>query len=136
MDNVENLPISVIQLKKIRAMLAHLKEQESELVKLVIADYQDAINDALSQKDYGAGTVNLDGLKFEVKKNVTWDQDGLALLWNKLKQEGKQASEYMDFKLSVAENAYKNWPSEIKEKFTPYRTVKTSAISVSFNDKE
>lgn len=136
MINVKNLPTSVIQLKKIRAELAHLKELEAGLVIIVTESYQDAINDTLSQKDYGAGTVNLDGLKFEVKKNVTWDQDGLASLWNQLKKEGKQASEYMDFKLGVSENAYKNWPSDIKSRFTPYRTVKTSAVAVSFNDKD
>jgi hypothetical protein len=64
-------------------------------------------------------------IKITMPKNVAWDQAMLADAMATIRSEWEaDPTEYVDAKLSVSETKYAAWPAQIRELFTPARTVK------------
>lgn len=80
------------------------------------------------------GSVRKHGIKFSTGKKVVWL--GLDKLRQTIKEEGGNPDVYIKTKtsLSVSETAYKDWPANIKDKFTSLRTVKPATVTVEFYD--
>lgn len=122
------------------AEIESLKKQrdkaEGSLLEYVKAD----ISSGLADKDYGAGTVNLESLEYKIKavvsKRVKWDQDKLAEIYQRIQEHGENPAQYVKVKYDVSENAYKNWPDAIAKAFEPARTVEVTAPKFSFERKE
>lgn len=72
-------------------------------------------------------------VRVEVPKSVEWDQAKLREAAKTVEGWGEDPTEYLTMKLSVAENAYKAWPTSIRRVFDPARTVKAGKPKISFH---
>ena len=131
---------AVNRLKLIRHEIDLLKTTEADLSAHIASAMSEQIAAQLAGKDYGCGTANIklnDGLllKFDIGKNVKWDQAGLGQLREAIAASGRDPFEFISVKYDVAENAYKNWPSEIRAPFEPLRTVSQTKTKISIVEK-
>lgn len=125
----------------ILAIEAEAAEVKSRLTmaKNVLVERKAAdIAEALKQKKepFGAVSQNIGDKKvtFTTPKKVEWSQDGLKALWNQMIADGADPSEYIVVDYTVKEDAYKNWPTNLKEYFEPHRTVTPGNIAVKIDD--
>jgi len=114
-----------------------LKQLKEEL----LPRKRNAIAQAYAAKDSQFGVVHLaqDGYSLDITTSlrVEWDQEKLAKLVDEIRDQWQSdPAEFIDAKLSVKESKYKAWPSDLKAKFEPARTVKASAPSLSITSKE
>lgn len=128
----------VEDLRATRKAIADLKEREAKLSTALLEIHKNEILKNLEGKDYGCGTVNLETpagkIKVVISKNVKWDQDGLAKIWNSIESAGEDPTEYINLKYDVSENSYKSWPSHIKKSFEPIRIVEQSNPKITLED--
>ena len=82
------------------------------------------------------GTVNVDGIKFNVPKRVKWDQELLSAIYDRLKSGNEDPTEYIKVSFDVPENKYKNWPEFIRAEFEPARTVEAGKVSIKLEGDE
>jgi hypothetical protein len=98
------------------------------------------VAEQLKDKDYGAGTANVETNDFKVKvvvsKKVKWDQDELKSLALQIANSGEDPAQYIKVSYDVSETAYKAWPEKISKAFEPARTVETSKPKVTFERKK
>lgn len=89
---------------------------------------------ALKEKDEPFGVVSQkigdNVVKFDTKKEVSWEQDGLRGAYKQMILDGANPEEYVQAEFKIKEAAYKNWPSDIKSYFEHFRTVKAGSVSV------
>lgn len=109
---------------------------ESEILDAEIKDLDDQINERINnrsiqirqhnQKDYGIIRMIIDGVKIkhDQPKKITWNQEQLAAIRDKIKADGDDPSEYIKEKLEVSERSFQAWPDIIKKWFIPARTEK------------
>jgi hypothetical protein len=121
---------------RIDALKKKRTECESDLNTFIGADVAEQLKD----KDYGAGTVNVETERYKVKavvsKKVKWDNLQLAGIYEVIKASGENPSDYIKLSYDVSEAAYKNWPEKISKVFEPARTVETSKPKFTFEGKE
>ena len=98
---------------------------------------------AYAEKGSQFGVIHLEesghDLEITTSPKVIWDQDVLADIEREIREEwGADPSEFIERKLSVKEAKYKAWPSDLRAKFEPARTVSASAPSITITpaDKE
>lgn len=114
-------------------------KRELDAYKQILSDVEDAIlerygNDIIRELgNEMTGTVKVDGIKFTIPKNVSWDQATLEMKFNEI---GETAREYVDVTYKVSENKYKAWPETIREFFEPARTLKTGKTKIEFMEVE
>ena len=113
---------------------------EERLKDMLINRHISEITNQLAEKEEPFGTVTIvDGdaiVKVIVPKNVEWDQDKLSELYDKLKRETNNVSEYIDVKYAVPEGKYKSWPQELKDRFIDFRTVSPKKMVVKLSEKK
>lgn len=112
-----------------------LKSQISVAKNAILERKQSDIDTALAQKPepFGAASVVIGNQKvtFTTPKKVEWDQDGLAQLYAQIAADPEEnVAEYISVEYKVKEDAYKNWPSNLKEAFQPHRTVKPGTVAI------
>ena len=132
----------------IRELLAQKMEIEIELQKLTepyqlrlveiqnrITEQATALLEANKDKDTGTWNLVQEGVKVKavIGKNVKWDQAKLESIWNLIAGSGDNPKEYIAQEFKVSENAYKAWPSGIKNAFIPARTVTPTAPKFTFS---
>jgi hypothetical protein len=59
----------------------------------------------------------------EARKEVKWDQVGMAGVVKTIAGAGDDPLEYVKIAITVAEAAYKDWPAGIRAVFEPHRSV-------------
>lgn len=128
------------------AVLANLMEQAEAF--LASATQMNAVLHGALARRYAAGLNDtgthhrIDGdfdIKVTVPKTVAWDQKRLADAIATIRDEwGSDPAEYVDTKLSVSETRYNAWPAEIRDLFTPARTVKAGKpkFEIALRDRE
>lgn len=91
--------------------------------------YGERAQEARRAEGRDTGTVRLeDGavtVIADLPKRVDWDQAMLAALIERIRAGGANPAEYVDVTFSVPERKFSAWPAEIREEFTPARTVRT-----------
>jgi len=136
-NNLDNLLGSI---EAVNIQLDKLKREKTQLEATLAESVADNVCSQLSDKDYGCGTATIDTDAYRVKvvisKDVKYDQEKLAILFDKIEQSGDEPREYIKVKYDVAEAAYKNWPSNIRQAFEPARTVEPSRPKITFEKKE
>lgn len=102
-------------------------QKRKDIEKQLLDEHEDDIIASLD-KDYGTGTATIKNgagkLVLNFPKRVTWDNDKLGIIWENITEAGDTPLDYMDRKLSVSENKYKNLPSNIQNVFQYAREVK------------
>ena len=65
----------------------------------------------------------------DLPKKVEWDQQQIAALVQRIRENGEDPADYVDISFRVPERKYTAWPAPIREAFTPARTVRTGKPS-------
>ena len=147
-----------IQLEAIRAMpVGEIAALPTQQLALLQEDAEAALKEAKSLKDWLDGAI---GLRFAEKahaarqaagkdtgtvrfldgdftvvvnmaKSVRWDQTQLAVLVERIRNEGDDPTEYVDIAFKVPERKYAAWPEAIRRSFEPARTVRAGSLTVS-----
>lgn len=90
--------------------------------------YGEQARTALLESGRGFGVTHLsDGelrVTYELPKRVSWDQEQLTKIAERIVAAGERIQDYMDIDLSVSESRFNNWPPVLKEQFSSARTVK------------
>ena len=102
---------------------------------------RNAIAQAYTEKDSQFGVIHLEEgdyrLDITTTQRVEWDQEKLSALQIEIRDEWKSdPAEFIDAKLGVKESKYKAWPSDLRARFEPARTVKAGAPSLAITTKE
>lgn len=132
-SEVADLPVDQLcaLFGEIKGLEVRAKASKALITDAVLRKYDEQI----AGKESGVVTlVNDDRVTLKVvkKKYADWDQDELIDVENTIREKwGRDPSEYIKTKRSVAEAAYKNWPADLQAMFTPARTTKISAPSIS-----
>ena len=125
LDAERNVDEAIAFLKPLRAKLDAAKLQRyGEQARSALRD---------SGRDFGTAHVN-DGVlhvKYELPKKVTWSQTILKEMAERIAASGDKVEDYIDFKLSVSESRYTNWPTALQEQFAAARTVEEGKPSIT-----
>lgn len=105
-----------------------------------VARYEEQAKAQLLDQGKESGTIHLhDGdlkVKVELKKTVSWDQEQLAVIAERIAAAGDDPREWIDAQLSVSESKYKAWSQAMRETFAPARTVKTAKSTITLVRRE
>ena len=105
--------------------IGHAREQ---LTAALDDLYGDAARAQLLDAGKDTGTTHLtDGdlaITVEIKKSVSWDQDELAAIAQRIASNGDDPAEYIDVKYSVSERKFAAWPETLRRPFEAARTLK------------
>lgn len=108
--------------------LAWLKQIRAKFDTALEQSYGEQARKALADSGRDVGTTYItDGalrIKFELPKRVSWDQQQLNAIAERIVAAGDPIHDYMDIDLSVSEARFNNWPETLKEQFAPARSVK------------
>lgn len=138
-----NLNGILAEIESAELQIKELKSQKEKLESEALVLIADDIQDQIGKNDYGCGTATIELEEYKVKavvsKKVTWDQDQLAILAERIKASGDNPLEYVKVKYEVLETKFKNWPTVIQDEFINARTVAASkpALKIErrkFND--
>jgi hypothetical protein len=106
-------------LERVRENLRIAKDAEKSLVAEITSLYDLSMREAYIEKGDKFGTVHVEDGEFKITfvtpKKVSWDQNGLARLW----QEGAPVS----IEYGLSETLYKTLDQVSQAEFMPYRTV-------------
>lgn len=104
------------------------KKARSKVDAALEQRYGEQARKDLTESGRDVGTTHLtDGplrIKFELPKRVSWDQEQLNAIAERIVAAGERVQDYMDVDLSVSESRFSNWPPALKEQFAQARTVK------------
>lgn len=125
----------VNEVKSLDDQIKELSSQKKVAQEALLERKQSEIAAALAQKPEPFGAVSAqigeDKVTFTTPKKVDWDQKGLASLYAQIASDPEEnVSEYITVEYKIKEDAYKNWPSNLKETFEPYRTVTPGNIAI------
>jgi len=78
-------------------------------------------------KDTGTVHFEDDGVRVtaDLPKKPVWDQQQLAEIAGRIAASGDSPSEFLDITYKVAERKYSAWPENLRQVFSPARTLKT-----------
>ena len=113
--------------KKMRTKLDAAKDQRfGEQGRTALRD---------SGRDFGTAHIS-DGplrLKFELPKKVSWNQQQLTEIAERIVASGEKVEGYLDIKLSVSESRFTNWPPALQQQFAAARTVDSGKPSFTLS---
>jgi hypothetical protein len=119
----KNLNAAIDWLKKARTKFdAALDQCYGERARIALRD---------SGRDFGTAHIS-DGplqLKFELPKKVSWNQQQLTEIAERIVAAGEKIESYLDVKLSVAESRFNNWPPALQQQFAVARTIEPGKSS-------
>lgn len=110
-----------------------LKHAREQLTAALDDLYGEAARAQLYEAGKDTGTTHLtDGdlaITVEIKKSVSWDQDQLAAIAQRIASSGDDPAEYIDVKYSVSERKFAAWPDTLRRPFEAARTLKPARPS-------
>lgn len=119
--------------RNINEAMAWLKKARVKLDAALDQCYGQQARQALLESGRDFGTTHLaDGclqLKFELPKKVTWDQQLLNQIAERITESGGSPQEFLDVRLSVSETRYNAWPAALQQQFAEARTVEAGKPS-------
>ena len=131
LDAERNVDEAVAYLKQLRSKLDAAKLQRfGELARAALRE---------SGRDFGTAHIS-DGplrIKFELPKKVSWNQQQLAEISERIVASGERVDVYIDVKLSVSESRFTNWPPALQQQFSAARTVDSGkpSFTLSFDSE-
>lgn len=127
---VASLPIEVLSAlaDSLAEMKTFVADAEARLNAGLDVRFGDRARQLRAADGKDSGRVRLgDGLFVivaDVPKRIDWDQDKLAALVDRIRQNGDDPAEYVRTTFEVSERAYTTWPQDIRRAFEPARTVR------------
>jgi hypothetical protein len=134
-EELERLPLD--QLGAIYGEAKDLAAKIAANKKRLTLAIQRRFSDELDNVTTGTTTIvrgNVE-LKVTTPKRVTWDQAALASMHQHIYENwDDDPNDYIQVKYSISENAYKNWPQSLQEKFIDARVVTPGPKTLEFRD--
>mgnify|MGYP006921327475 CR=1 FL=1 len=134
---VDPQKLSMIQLEYNYKRAFELHKKHKAALDLIKAEIERRIKPLVN--DYGTVQRELDTVKMKIvkAKNINWDSDALAKLYEQIKSDGADPSLYIRRKeeYTVSENAYKDWSQDLKDVFDTARTEKEPKITFEFMEE-
>lgn len=136
MNNYHNNPDEAIieDILSLEAQIATLESNVKIAKNNLLERRRAQLDEALRAKKEPFGAVSTEianqKVTFTTPKKVTWDQGGLKKLAAQMIADGADPEEYITIEYKIKEDAYKNWPSNLKEYFEPHRTVTPGNVSI------
>ncbi|CAJ3062326.1 Uncharacterised protein [Burkholderia pseudomallei] len=120
------------QLQELDVSLTELatwaKQMRERLNAALEQRFGDAARTALRDSGRDFGTIHIsDGalrVTLEQRKLVTWDQQRLSDIAERIAASGERVQDYLDIEFSVSESRFNNWPPALRAQFEAARTVK------------
>lgn len=75
-------------------------------------------------------------VKIEVPKKVKWDDDKLLAVCRQLEAAGEDPAEFVTFRPTVSETAFKSWPERFRTLFLPARTTSPGKVKITISRKD
>ena len=114
--------------RNIDEALAWLKQARAKLDAALEIAYGEQARAARLSAGKDFGVVHLtDGpvrVTVEVPKRVSWDQEQLATIAQRIAAAGERVEDYVNIEFSISESRFNNWPPALREQFAAARTVK------------
>lgn len=120
--------LTVEQMKKLKEVYANAKDECQKNIDAIDAEMVHRFN---IDTDH-TGTRSFKQVKFNVPKNISWDQDELKSASDIVISWGEPVDDYIETTMKVSETKYKNWPKTIQEVFEGARIVKPGKVKVEF----
>ena len=114
---------------------ANMKEIDDQITAIILEPVKSVR--LATGKDTGTVECLVQGVmvKSQTTKVVSWDQEKLAELRERIAQHNDDPDDYMKTKIaySIDEKKYKDFPGQVKAIFAEARTVKSSNPKVTFD---
>ncbi len=138
LERMENMSITDISGLAIRELLQlqneaalaldNAKATKGILDAAIQFKYSDKVTSLRNQleKENGVVHIEVDGISISAdqSKKVSWNQEQLAEIEQRIRDSGEDPREFIDVTYKVAEKKYNAWPEHLRSSFTPARTVK------------
>ena len=123
--------------RNITESLDWLKKARAKFDAALDIAYGEQARTALRESGRDFGTTHIDDgalhIKFELPKKVSWNQQQLAEIAERIVASGEKVEGYLDIKLSVSESRYTNWPPALQQQFAAARTVDSGKPSFTLS---
>lgn len=123
--------------KNLDEALDWLKKARTKFDAALDAAYGEQARTALRDSGRDFGTAHIDDgalhIKFELSKKVSWNQQQLAEIAERIVASGEKVEGYLDVKLSVPESRFTNWPPALQQQFATARTVEPGKPSFTLS---
>lgn len=121
--------------------IAWLRKARTKFDAALDAAYGEQARAALRESGRDFGTAHIDDgalrIKFEQPKKVSWDQQQLTQIAERIVAAGEKIESFLDIKLAVSESRFTNWPPSLQQQFASARTVAPGkpAFTLSFDSE-
>lgn len=123
--------------KNLEEALDWLKKARTKFDAALDVAYGEQARTALRDSGRDFGTAHIDDgalhIKFELSKKVSWNQQQLAEIAERIVASGEKVEGYLDVKLSVPESRFTNWPPALQQQFAVARTVEPGKPSFTLS---
>jgi len=123
-------------LDQITTQIKELTKKQTALKEELLEQLDTNIQLALTRKDEPYGVIHVEGCEVNVPKKVTWDQKQLAEIHQNILISNEDPADYIDVAYKVAESKFKVWPTSIRDRFLPARTVEAGNASIKIEKDE
>ena len=110
------------------AETARVKRLRDRLEAGIAQRYEPAAAAERAAQGKTSGTVRVEDagvvIVADLPKKVSWDQDRLAVMAERIRAAGDDPAEYVETVFRVPERKYGAWPAAIRDGFDAARTVK------------
>lgn len=120
--------LTIEQLKKLKEVYTSAKDECQKNIDAIDAEMVHRFKINIDH----IGSRSFKEVKFNVPKNVSWDQDELKSASDIVISWGEPVDDYIETTMKVSETKYKNWPKTIQEVFEGARIVKPGKVKVEF----
>lgn len=124
----------VCLLKGLCLQKERLEQQIAECEQSLLSQHHIEIEESLASKDEPYGDVTIGKIKFKIPKYIKWDNVGLLEIAAEISAQGGNPHDWINYKLSVTEIAYKALPEILKDKFSRARKISGGKINISFKE--
>ncbi|MCK9173540.1 MAG: hypothetical protein M0O99_08640 [Desulfuromonas thiophila] len=118
-------------------LVAQKEWMEQELARLkneldvVMTDIGNVVSQRLldvrtaQQKETGSVNITLEGFKVTetIPKKVSWDQEQLLGMFEKILRAGDKPADYLRLKFDIPEKLWESFAPQVREAFAPARKV-------------
>ena len=123
--------------RNITESLDWLKKARAKFDAALDIAYGEQARTALRESGRDFGTTHIDDgalhIKFDLPKKVSWNQQQLAEIAERIVASGEKVDAYIDVKLSVSESRFTNWPPALQQQFAAARTVDSGKPSFTLS---
>ncbi|MCW7551790.1 hypothetical protein NX722_03875 [Endozoicomonas gorgoniicola] len=115
-------------LNDVEKAMSQLETQKLWLESVVAYKYVYRASQLRSQLQQDFGTVSFDDegtrVLVDQPREVSWDQQKLKAIAQRIQEQGEDPSEFLDVEYSVSQEKFDQWPQQLRRSFEPALKIK------------